>query len=375
MTSANLQATLAKATGTAAQDWHLVFKARYGMLAVFQALAATHPARPRVITQILTCSTAVDPILVAGLTPSYVEVSPATFSIDPDSVDLPDDLAAIVIQHTLGVIDEGAASRIAAAARDAGALVVEDSAHCVTRMARDAKGVPIADISVHSFGAEKMLPTKFGGAIWVNPNMVDTELRDAIVRELTSLSGPGARLALAARTYRWTRALVSRVPGGASVGHALEKTKLYSPAVAQSEREGRLAHGPVGVSSWVADRAALALTELPTIEARRAAATDAYVAEFGGAFAGQPLLRFPVLVGAGIDAKAVVAGLRKRGIYAGAWYRPALFPGVADPALYGYLPGTLPVTEDVIARIVNLPTDVEPDRAREIATAFRDLSQ
>ena len=337
-----------------------------------RGVAIARPSRRGVVTQILTCSTAVDPILVAGLTPIYAEVDPATFAIDPAHLSLPDAVGAVVIQHTFGVVDEAGAGEIAAAGRAAGALVVEDSAHCVGRMARSVDGTPIADISVHSFGAEKMLPTKFGGAIWVNPGLADRELHAAITTALTSLPSPGARLKLAARTYRWTRKVVSRVP---SVGRALEKTQLYSPAVAQAEREGRLAHGAVGASGWVVDEASQALTQLPAIEAKRAAATSAYADALGGDFGGQPLVRFPLLVPAGKDAQSVFSALRAQGIYAGTWYRPALFPGVADPAIYGYVPGTLPITEDVIARIVNLPTDVTPERAREIAAAYLALSR
>ena len=365
--AAEVKAQLAAATSTRQEDWHLVFKARYGMLAVFSALAMSRPERRSVVTQVLTCSTAVDPIIVAGLKPVYAEVSPLTFSIDPGLLHLPDAPAALVIQHTFGVIDEAGAGPVAAAGRAAGALVVEDAAHCVGRMARDADGTPIADVSVHSFGAEKMLPTKFGGAIWVSPDMADRGLHAAITAALTSLPAPGVRLELAARTYRWTRRVVSRVP---SVGRALEKTQLYSPAVAQAEREGRLAHGAVGASGWVVDEAIQALTQLPAIEAKRAAATSAYSDALGGDFGGQPLVRFPVLVPPRKDADAITKSLRAQGIYAGAWYRPGLFPGVEDPAKYNYLPGTLPGTEDVIARIVNLPTDVTPDRAREIAAAF-----
>ncbi len=128
--------------------------------------------------------------------------------------------------------------------------------------------------------------------------------------------------------------------------------------------------------AWVDGKAAEALAQLPAIEARRLAATDAYALALGGDLAGQPLVRYPVLVPAGVDAAAVVTrALRAQGIYAGTWYRPALFPGVADPATYNYEPGTLPVTEDVIARIVNLPTDVTPERAREIAAAYLLLSR
>ena len=375
MTGATLHAALASATGTDARDWHLVFKARYGMLAVFEALAATHAERRNVVTQLLTCSTAVDPILVAGLTPIYAEISPSTFGIDPAAFEVPDAVAAVVVQHTFGVVDDRAAGALAAAARAAGALVVEDSAHCVARMTHGADGSPLADVSVHSFGTEKMLPTKFGGAIWVNPDMADRELHSAITTALTALPPPGPRLALAARSYRWTRRVMTRVPGGESVGRALEKVKLYSPAVAQAEREGRLAHEPVAAGAWVAAQAAAALEQLPVIELRRRAATDAYAGALGEGPSGQPLVRFPVLVPPGKDADAIIRSLRAQGIYAGAWYRPGLFPGVADPSTYNYVPGTLPVTEDVIARIVNLPTDVTPERAREIAAAYLQLSR
>ena len=217
-----------------------------------------------------------------------------------------------------------------------------------------------------------MLPTKFGGAVWVNPAL-DAAIREAIVAQLTALPAPGPRLALAARSYRWTRRVVSRVPGGDNVGRGLERARLYSPPVAQSEREGRLAHDAVGTTGWIEAEAATALATLPIVEAQRRAATDAYAEALGGGPSGQPLLRYPTLVPAGTDAMHVFTELRAQGIYAGHWYRPALFPGVEDPAAYGYEPGTLPITEDVIARIVNLPTDVSPERAREIAAAYLAL--
>src|SRR6187402_2231219 len=133
MTTAALRQRLASITGTQAADWFPVFKARYGMLAAFEAIAATRPERRAVVTQTLTCSTAVDPIIVAGLTPAYAEVSPATFSIDPAALTLPDAPAALVIQHTFGVVTEADARLLAEVAAAGGAVVVEDSAHCVTR--------------------------------------------------------------------------------------------------------------------------------------------------------------------------------------------------------------------------------------------------
>lgn len=380
--SAAVTERLAALTGTDAGDWFLVFKARYGMLETFAALAE-RTQRRSVVTQLLTCSTAVDPILVAGLSPVYAEVSPESLAIDPSRLVVSDDTAAVVIQHSFGIIDTSAARQVAAAARAQGALVCEDSAHCVGRMAKGADGAPLADVAFHSFGVEKMLPTKFGGAVWVNPGM-EPLLRAAIVGRLAGLGGPGARLAFAARTYRYQLALLNRLPRAiaAPVRRLLVKARIFEPAVARIETEGRLPHKAHGASPWILTSVGLAMDSLSATEARRAMAAAVYVAEIGdrvqipaGATWDQPLVNFPFLVPVGVDPDAVIAGLRATGVVAGSWYRPALFPGAADPSLYGYTPGAdgHAVTEDVIARIVNLPTAVDPERARGIARQVVEL--
>jgi dTDP-4-amino-4,6-dideoxygalactose transaminase len=368
---------MADLTGTRAEDWFVVFQARYGMLQTFAALAQRRPDSA-VVTQLLTCATAVDPILVAGMSPAYAEISPHTFSIDPDTLAVADDAAAVVIQHTFGIVDEAKARRVAGVAREAGALVCEDSAHCVGRMARDERGAPLADVSFHSFGVEKMLPTKFGGAVWVNPDLPDATLREALVSGLASLPAPGPRVRFAARTYRYQLALLNRLPGGVAtpLRTMLVKAGVFSPAVAPIETEGGLAHRAALASAWVARSIVARLEGLRGVENRRTECVEAYVDVLGdavdlpdGVRAGQPLVRFPFLAPPGVDADVVIAGLRAQGIIAGSWYRPALFPGAADPAVYGYTPGdgTAAVTEDVIARIVNLPTNVTVERARQIA--------
>lgn len=373
---------LAAMTQTDAADWFVVFKARYGMLETFAAIAG-HTPRRSVVTQLLTCSTAVDPILVAGLSPVYAEISPDTLSIDPGRLAVTDDVAAVVIQHTFGIVDAGASRQVAAAARANGAVVCEDSAHCVGRMARGADGTPVADVSFHSFGVEKMLPTKFGGAVWVNPAM-DGALRSAIVARLSALRRPGPRLGLAARTYRYQLAVLNRLPHGigAPLRRALVKARIFEPAVAAVETEGRLPYRSFTASDWILSGVAGALAALPGAETLRARAADAYAAELGdgvqvpaGAQAGQPLVRFPFLVPQGVNPEPVIAGLRAAGVAAGIWYRPALFPGAADPAVYGYTPGEAAhaVTEDVIARIINLPTAVDAERARAIARQTLEL--
>jgi dTDP-4-amino-4,6-dideoxygalactose transaminase len=368
---------LADLTGTLAEDWFLVFQARYGMLQTFAALADQRSERS-VVTQLLTCATAVDPILVAGLLPVYAEVSPDTLSIDPERLALDDGTAAVVIQHTFGIVDEDRSRAVAQAARAAGAMVCEDSAHCVGRMARGTDGAPLADVSFHSFGVEKMLPTKFGGAVWVNPHLPDADLRAAIVERLAELTAPRPLLRFAARTYRYQLALLNRLPVAlrSPLRGLLVTTGVFAPAVAPEETDGRLAHLPAAPSRWVAKSVASRLAGVRDLEQQRGDAVKAYAEVLGaeltlpdGVRAGQPLVRFPFLAPAGVDADAVITALRARGIVSGSWYRPALFPGAADPAVYGYAPGdgAAAVTEDIVARIVNLPTNVTAERARQIA--------
>jgi selenocysteine lyase/cysteine desulfurase len=367
---------LAARTGTDPADWFLVFKARYGMAVVFRALREER-GPGQVVTQIFTCSTAVDPILAAGLTPVHADVSPATVSIDPDRLVLPERPRAVVVQHTFGIVDDDRAARVAAIARGAGALVVEDSAHCVGRMARGASGA-VADVSIHSFGVEKVLPTHFGGAVWLNPATADPGLRRRMADGLAALPVVRARLDGVARAYRAEVGVLNRLPGVVSgpARRVLTAVGAFEPAVAPVEGRGRLPYGPMRPSPWMTGRMAAALTRLDAVEHGRGELVAEYQHLLGHAVEvpqairpGDPLVRWPFFAADGPTARRLLAALDAAGIYAGSWYRPALFPGVEDPSVYGYVPGdpALAISEDLVERVVNLPTGGDVAEARRAA--------
>ena len=54
-----LRRQLAERTGTCAKDWYVVFKPRYGMEVVFEVLRELRGGGS-VVTQLMTCCTAVD---------------------------------------------------------------------------------------------------------------------------------------------------------------------------------------------------------------------------------------------------------------------------------------------------------------------------
>lgn len=370
---------LAERTGTDAGDWYLVFKARYGMQVVFRAVARARGAGD-VVTQVFTCSTAVDPVLAAGLTPRYAEVSPKTVSIDPERLVLGRGTRAVVVQHTFGIVDDAGATRLRDRAHAAGAVVVEDAAHCVGRVARDAQGRPVADVSVHSFGVEKMLPTRFGGAVWVSPEL-EPGLRQRVVDDLAALPAVGRRLDVVTRLYRSQVRVLNRLPRalGGRVRSALTAVGAFEPAVSAAERRGGLPYPPMRPSAWMVGQIAAHLAGLAAGEARRTQVVAQYVRDLhdlveipAAVGAGQPLVRFPFFARDAEAASRVVGAVTAAGFYAGQWYRPALFP-VDDVAAYGYVPGdgSLATTEDLIARVVNLPTAVTLDDARRITAVVR----
>jgi dTDP-4-amino-4,6-dideoxygalactose transaminase len=347
---------------------------------VFSALAVERGPGD-VITQVFTCATAVDPILVAGLRPVYAEVSASTVAIDPDRLVVGDATRAVVVQHTFGIVDDATALRLRDAATGAGAVLVEDAAHCPGRMARDTDGDPVADVSIHSFGAEKMLPTKFGGAVWVNPAMPGG-LRARLVRDLAGLPPVGRRLDLVARLYRTQVRVLNRLPAGVAARSrdVLVRLGVLEPPIAPAERRGLLPHRPMAPSAWMTARIVQGLPSLAADEAHRAEAVAEYLRALSGVVQipaavrdDSPLVRFPFFAPDGATAERVLDAVSAAGFYPGRWYRPALFPGAEDPAVYSYRPGdgSLEVTEDLIARVVNLPTTVDVAGARRVVEAVR----
>lgn len=373
---------LADHTGTRPDDWHLVFKARYGLQVAFDALRA-HRGDGEVATQIFTCSTAVDPILVAGLRPTYAEVSPDSVALDPDRLEVGEQTRAVMLQHTFGIVDQARAAGLRAHADRVDALLIEDAAHCLGQLARDADGRPLADVSVHSFGAEKMLPTRFGGAVWINPDRCDASLHEAMAQRLRALPAAGRAVDLRARAYITQVRVLNRLPQAVAgqARHTLTRARLFEPLISDAEARGGLQYAPLAPSDWMVEQMGRALPDLARVEAQRAAATATYRRELADVVQvpasvrdDAPLVRFPFFVAPGTDPERVIARVTEAGFYAGRWYRPALFPGTPDPGVFGYRPGdpALATTEDLIARVVNLPTNLSAERAQQAAAVVRE---
>lgn len=362
---AAVRGALARVSGTDADDWFLVSKARHALLVVLRAVAR-HAGPGEVVTQPFTCATAVAPIVTAGLRPRYADLDPDTMALDPASVHaaLSDRTRAVIAQHTFG-----RAARVARL-RDLtpeGALLVEDSAHCLGELGRDADGVPAADVSVHSFGVEKMLPTRSGGAVWVNPALRGTDRHAVLVAALAGLPAPGRREGFARTAGTPARRVAGRLGGpGARALDVAANLGLVDLAIMPSERAGRVAGEPTALAGAALRDVARALPDLERIAEHRRRTAAIYRSGLAGVaevtvprLLDDPaltLVRYPMLLSTPGRAEAAFAALQAQGLVPGRWYRPVLFPGARDPRDFAYEPGTSPVAEDAAARVLNLQT-------------------
>lgn len=384
---ASIARIMAERTGTRPEDWYCVYRARHGMLAACEAVRATI-GEGHVVTQLLTCCTAVDPILAAGLIPRYGEVSADTASLDPAALPLDSSVRAVMLQHTFGLVDDGASRRIASAAHEAGALVFEDCAHGVARMAKGPDGSPLADVSFHSFGVEKMLHAQFGGAVWVNPEGASPEMLQVLRERLAQLPVTGAHLTALTGTFVFWNRVFNHLPLPVARGlrRFLSATGLFEPAVSDEERRGGVSHDPMRPSDAICDAVIEAFGCLDEDVVTRTEATRAYselladvpgVTLLASAAQGpyQPLLKYPVLVADAATSDAVCEACCAAGHYMTVWYRPELGPGVLDESAY-HVPvdrSAIPVCDDMVQRILTLPTNQGAEGARAVVDVLKGV--
>lgn len=378
--SRKIRQTLAKASGTDPEDWFLCLKARFGMQVVFSAIRDTLGAG-EVITSPYTCITAINPILSGGLTPVYSDIDPSLLWFkNPKAKLCSGKTRAIMMQHTLGII--GDKSEIATFAAKHRLLLIEDSAHCLTRMARDSKNQPLADISVHSFGVEKILTrTKFGGAIYINPRLKasNPKFYSLVTANLLALPHPTPMAEVRVRSYRFNNAILQRMPASLkpAVRSTAIKAKILEPPISYIEQEGKQgrAYAP---TLWVNEKILEQFPTLPINYDRRLRNVAHYQKHLKSdkfealTSVDEPLLAYPILFKDQNQANLAYDLLMSSKFFIRRWYSPLLFPGPASNRTYHYNPKMAPIAEDIAPRVLCLPTDIKDTECRRLIKLMAD---
>ena len=363
--AAAVREQLARRSGTDPDDWFLVDRDRHAALVVLRAVTG-HAGAGDVVVQPFAPLTTVTPVLGAGHRPRYADVDRDTLSLDPATVPMvaSSRTRAVLARHTFGPVAPVARLR---GFLPAGALLVEDSAHCPGHLARTADGRVAADVSLHGFEAGGALQLAAGAAVWISPDLRAGPWHEVLTRALRPLPEPGRRDAVVERVGGPLRRAAGRFgPPGSLVLSAAARRGLVELEVTDAERSGHSVGEPHVPTEAVVRRMARALPMLgATGEHRRSVAAVYRLGLTGEPGVAVPrlledprlvLVRFPLLLPSTGVAEAVLAALRADGLDAGAWYRPTLWPGPRRRADLHYDPAGSPVAEDVSARVVTLPT-------------------
>ena len=381
--SLQVREKLAKLTRTNAEDWFLCLKARFGMALVFDAIRDEF-GEGEVITTPYTCITSINPILVSGLTPIYQDIDQSILSTNKvDEKLIKAKTRALVMQHTLGII--GNKQKLRKIAEKHNLLLIEDSAHCVTRFARDTEDKILADISIHSFGVEKVLTgTKFGGAIYLNPELKikQPSLYDRLITKFKILKKPDKALSIRIRTYRYNNAIIQRLHGNARQKfRSFEiKTGILEPPIYPFEQDGQQDE-PCATNKYVNNRILTQLSTLKSNYLRRNTNVEHYHKKLHSkqfkniTKLEEPLLAYPILFNTAEKANQAYDMLTSAGFFIRRWYSPLLYPGPNSLKIYRYNPAKAPIAEDISKRVLCLPTDLTITETEQIIKLLTNQTQ
>lgn len=362
-------AEIAVFSNTNKEDWFLVSRARHALELAFKALPQTEVANS-IITQPFTCVTAVNPILTAGFEPVYCDINKINLSLDTANLGKLIDtrIAAIVAQHTLGLRCD--IESISNMKKMNNFVLVEDSAHCLGRVS------PLADVSIHSFGAEKILNTSFGAAIWVNPQIRDTDYGKKLINLLENLPVMSLFENLTYNVYPLLNKIINRLPEFSrnSIRKIISKLKIFIVPVMPVELHGKNFRTPKVLSKSLLKRIFREISKLNENVGNRNIIASTYKEVFKTPKTedNPNCVRYPLLCQNKNEAEIIFTKLRKKGYPIGKWYRPLIFPGI-NGKVYNYRIGSCPVAEECSELIINLPTNIKHKIAKEIINEIKSI--
>lgn len=338
-----------------------------GRGALFLALCALE-LKPgdEVVVQAFTCNAVVNPLQWAGAKPVYADIDD-TFNLDVAKLSnvLTERTRAIVVQHTFGVparIDE-----IVAIAKRHNIVVVEDCAHALGATYRGRAVGTFGDMSIFSFGRDKVISSVFGGALLVNNSTFFAKT----ALEYEGLAFPPDRWTLQQLVHpmlSWL-ALKTYRTGGKYLLVAAQRLHILSRVVTQGERTGM--HSPQMIKKMPGALAALALNQLNKLDVlnahrrmlaayyERALKDNPHFRLISGYDKGSIFLRYPIVHG---DASKIIFDARRHGMVLGDWYREVIAPEGTDLAAMQYRVGSCTFAEGKALRIINLPTNIRTSK-------------
>ncbi len=321
-----------------------------------------------------TCNAVVNPILWNNLKPLYIDINEKSFNMSMRSLSerVDNETKVVVLQHTFGnpvFKTRENFQKFLDRMHERGIFVLEDCAHCLGGDVEGQKLGTFGDAALFSFGIEKVLSTRVGGALVIN-NEELLEKIEAIYSEMKTVGFKDTFLWLLNPLF-WR--ILRNSKDKMKKAKFLRKFGLLNMGFADEELFGKKPKQyPRKISNALS---CFVLDELQNLEgnlSHRKAISEVYtsllVVEHPGS-AEIPFVRFPIVCETKSQKKDLKSFLGKNDINHGDWYEPVIYPKSTRKDCMMYKTGSCKMAENVSSRILNLPTgkNITVEYAREIS--------
>lgn len=325
-----------------------------GRSALYYALKAIKKSeKNEVILQAFTCVAVPNSIVWAGLKPVFVDADLHTYNINIEDLKkkINKKTLAIVVQHTFGIPAQ--MKEIVKIAKDNNFLVIEDCAHCLGTKHNSKFLGSLGDISILSFGRDKVLSSVFGGAVLVN----NLEIAKKIKKECADLIKPPKRFVYKQLLYLIIYSIsiyIYRLGLGKFLLWFSGKTGLLSKAVYPQE----CFLGKPEFINYTFDWRLKALldnqlSKLSTFVNHRKKISKLYVEELNLNLPTTAYLRVPYKTR---DKENFLKKASQNNIHLGNWYRSVVDPPKTNLLKINYK--RCPNAEFLAKKTINLPTHI-----------------
>ncbi len=340
------------------------------------------PEGTKIAIQGFTCNAVVNPVLWLNLEPLYIDIEPETLNIDFEDLysKIDKDTKMVVLQHTFGnpaFKTKKDFENFIAKMHEKGIIVFEDCAHALGGEIEGKKIGTFGDAALFSFGIEKVLATRVGGALVVNDEKYIEEINEIFAK----LRPVGFR-----HTFVWLLnpffwRILRNAKRKFKYAKILRKFGLLYMGFEESELSGRMPkYYPRKISNALSKFVLEELKKLESNLSHRSRISAIYDKNFSKSKNANivehskgveiPFVRYPILCETGEAKKSLLRFLTKKKVNVGNWYEPIIYPERTELGCMKYFSGTCPKAENVAKRILNLPTGkhINQDLAKNISS-------
>lgn len=317
-----------------------------------------------VLVQAFTCVAVPNAVMWNGLQPVFVDID-NSYNIDCEDLEkkITPRTKAIIVQHTFGIPSR--MEVINDIARKHNLYIVEDCAHGLGGTYQNKPLGSFGDVSIFSFGRDKVVSSVFGGAAISKNKKFAAALTSYEEKLEPSPWFFGFQQLFYLITYAISMPLYNLFLGKLLLQMA-RWFGLLSQAVYKREWDGQM---PSFTHYAFPDKltvlASHQLKKLPLFTDHRIKISSIYIKQLGLKFEPAPYLRMPFFVE---NKNQFLRDAKRAGLHLGNWYRGAVDPVGTNLGHLGYLP--CPTAEKLSQHTINLPThiNISPNDAEKIVT-------